>query len=160
MNIEGYGFSGIALLFTTLIIMSFIALRAKRVGKDLAEPELIWAATIVRVRNWTLFAGLLAISGFLMLMDGISYFQPGTPEYTNVDLWTGYLLFGGLILLATAVISGIYSKKDGYNFKQVARNLAHRNNVLAQKVRAKRERMRQRPKRQFMRRRPKRSTRV
>lgn len=160
MNIEGFGISGIALLFVTLIITSRIALKARRAGHDLDEPKLVLAATIVRMRNWSLFLGMLAISGFLMLLDGITHFQPGTPGYVNVDAWTGFLLFGGITLLAVAVITSIFSTKTEFNFKQLARDAAHRHYVFAERMHTKRELMRRRPKRKFMRRRSKQSNNV
>lgn len=128
---DGYSITGLALFFTTLIVLSYILLHSRRMKKDLENEELKRAVIIIRLRNIALILGMLAISSFFMLLSSMPPLNPGTAEYIARDNVSTYTLYTGLVLLAIAVCLGVVGRKAEFNFKR----LLHRHGVK-EKLRA------------------------
>jgi Ni/Fe-hydrogenase subunit HybB-like protein len=129
--VDGYSIIGVVLLFTTLLLLSYILLHSHRIKVDLEDQELKRAATIVRLRNTALILGLLAISSFFILLSSMSPLSTGTTEYATRDTLNTYVLYAGLVLFAIAAGLGIVSKKAEFNFRRLLQQYAVREKLAA-----------------------------
>jgi hypothetical protein len=113
--VDGYAITGMVLFFVTLLVLSWILLRSRKIKVKLADQELKLAARIVKLRNITLICGMFAISAFFMLLSRISPPSPGTAAYVVRDTWSTVFLYTGLTMFAIAACLGYLSRKIDFS---------------------------------------------